>query len=337
MLASPGSSSSAALSATATLSSASQRRASLREAFQEWGAQDWLVFSYHAILVLAVLQGDRSSRDFWGAFFDTSLLLLFFGGTQVLVRGRFLSPRAEAILYRITLISTVELSYFAFRRMLPVVNQASLDTALYDLDLRLFGLEPAFAIQPYITPALTEWFSFFYFGYFFLICAHVVTLVFFSRDRQAQHEFTFGVLLTFCVGHVIYMLVPGFGPGVAMAADFSVDFPRGPWFDTMLHTVETGGAQKDIFPSIHTAMPTFITLWSCRHRNKLPFRYTWPLVAFVSLNIILATMYLRWHYLIDVVAGFSLGSFAFWISAPVTRHELLRRAKGGIRPVWPNY
>ena len=300
------------------------------------GVQDWLVLGYHTLLVLAVLFAERVAG--WSrALGDVTVLWFIFVGTMVLVRGRYLSARAEGILYRFVLIGTVETSYFMFRRVLPIVNSTALDNSLFHADLKLFGIEPAMAVQPYISPTLTEWFSFFYFGYFFLLSAHVLPIVFGSRDRAAQHEFTFGLLLTFCVGHSLYMMVPGFGPGVAMPEAFSAPLPRGPWFDTMLNTVEQGGAQKDIFPSIHTAVPTYLTLWSFRHRRRLPYRYTWPFVTFFSLNIILATMYLRWHYLIDVVAGFTLGTLALLLAIPVTRHELARRREGNIRPVWPDY
>ena len=75
-------------------------------------------------------------------------------------------------------------------------------------------------------------------------------------------------------------------------------------------TVRSNGAQKDIFPSLHTAGPCFIAMFSFRNRERLPFRYTWPLVAFSAVNIIIATMFLRWHYLIDVIAGFSIAVLA---------------------------
>lgn len=332
----PASSSSAALGTESPPDAPARERASLREAVAEMGAQDWMVLGYHVLLVLAVLVGHRTS-DWSRALFDVVALLAWFVFTMCVVRGRLIGARSQAILYRITLLATVEASYFAFRRILPVINPGALDTELYQLDLRWFGLEPALSSQWLVSGPLTEWFAFFYFGYFFLISAHMLPIVLFSKDRQAQNEFTFGALVIFCLGHLTYTLVPGFGPGVAFSHAFTVPLPRGPWLDTVLDTVETGGALKDIFPSIHTAIPTFITLWSFRYRAKLPYRYTWPLVAFVSLNVILATMYLRWHYLIDVVAGFTLGTFAFWLCGPVIRRELERRAQSGLRPVWPDY
>jgi membrane-associated phospholipid phosphatase len=218
---------------------------------------------------------------------------------------------------------------------LPIVNATSLDWELYHLDLALFGFEPAMFMDRFVNPITTEWFAFFYFGYFFLLALHVIPILMFSRQRRLIAEFALGMLIVFCIGHTVYMLVPGYGPYKAMADQFQNEFPRGMWLDMVMTTVTAGGAQKDIFPSLHTAAPTFIALFSFRHRDKLPFRYTWPAVTFFAVNIILATMFLRWHYIIDVVAGLLLACFALVASVRVTRWELTRRTAARLRPSWP--
>jgi membrane-associated phospholipid phosphatase len=145
------------------------------------------------------------------------------------------------------------------------------------------------------------------------------------------------MLLVFCVGQFLYTLVPGFGPYRAIAHLFAHPLPSGYWVDTVMETVKTGGAQKDIFPSIHTAAPTFITLYSFRHRAQSPYRYTWPIMAFFTVNIIIATMFMRWHWLIDVVAGLLLAFISFGLSVVVTRYDLMRRARLRLGPCWPTF
>ena len=105
--------------------------------------------------------------------------------------------------------------------------------------------------------------------------------------------------------------------------------------DLVWSTVRSGGAMKDIFPSLHTAGPCFIAMFSFRNRDRLPFRFTWPLISFFAANIIGATMFLRWHYVIDVFAGFALAALAALISPLVTRWELERRAQGELRDLVP--
>jgi hypothetical protein len=130
-----------------------------------------------------------------------------------------------------------------------------------------------------------------------------------------------GMLIIVCLGHTGYILVPGFGPYKAMPELFRNELPSGLWMDLVWSTVRSGGAMKDIFPSLHTAGPCFIAMFSYRNRDSLPFRFTWPLLAFFAANIIGATMFLRWHYVID---------------APrITRWELRRRQAQGLGVLVP--
>jgi membrane-associated phospholipid phosphatase len=143
--------------------------------------------------------------------------------------------------------------------------------------------------------------------------------------------------MVFCLGHILYVVVPGFGPYKAMAQEFTQSFPSGMWLDTVMTTVAEGGAQKDIFPSIHTAAPMFIAMFSFRNRHLIPFKFSWPVVVFLAFNIIIATMFLRWHYVIDVVAGLLLAVSAWLVAVYVTAWELRRRPAYQLQPGWPAF
>jgi membrane-associated phospholipid phosphatase len=78
----------------------------------------------------------------------------------------------------------------------------------------------------------------------------------------------------------------------------------------------------------------FTSLFSFRHRDKWPFKYTWPFVAFFSANIVIATMFLRWHYLIDVLAGIALSAGAFFLAGVISRREIDYREQNGLQAVW---
>jgi membrane-associated phospholipid phosphatase len=240
-----------------------------------------------------------------------------------------------ALLYRLGIYGTVQQSYFFFKHVLPVVNSGSLDHQLYALDHVLFGFEPAVWADQFVSPTTTEWFAFFYFCYFFILAAHIFPIVFGARDQLLLGEFMLGMLIIVCIGHTGYLLVPGFGPYKAMPEMFKHELPSGLWMDLVWSTVRSGGAMKDIFPSLHTAGPCFIAMFSFRNRDRLPFRYTWPLMTFFAANIIGATMFLRWHYVIDVFAGFALATTAALISPRVTRWEVERRRANGLVDLVP--
>jgi membrane-associated phospholipid phosphatase len=299
--------------------------------------QDWLVCCYLITLNIVLIPRVGQPGCFDSAIRMGSLLGFFLlvilpvrGG---LWRDGFLAPLG----YRVALQGTVQTSYFFFAAFLPLVNPGSLDDELHALDLRLFGFEPSVELERFITPLTSEWFAFFYFCYFFVLALHTIPILLFVKDERMLGEFTLGLLITFCVGHVGYMLVPGYGPVRALSTLLRTPFPSGLWVDTVMDTVKSGGAQKDIFPSLHTAAPTLMTLLSIRYRNRLPFRYSWPIVGFFTLNIIIATMFLRWHWLLDVVAGLILATLSWWLSIIITGRDLERRRRLGLGPSWPRF
>jgi hypothetical protein len=218
---------------------------------------------------------------------------------------------------------------------LPNVNSRSLDGQLHQFDLTFFGLEPAVAMQHWVSYATSEWFAFFYYGYFFVLGLHIIPILFFMRDSRLMAEFTLGMQLVICVGQSFYMLVPGFGPALGMPHLFDNQLPAGVWWNLVGQLVSSAGAQKDIFPSVHTAAPTFILLFSFHNRRHLPYRYTWPFVWFFSFNIIIATMFLRWHWIVDIIAGLALALGAHALGVRGARAEAERRQRQGLPPAWP--
>jgi hypothetical protein len=308
-----------------------------RRTLRETAVHDFAVFLFLLILNGAVL-GTAPGPERTACLLRTGGLLLAFAISIVLVRGRLLKRAwVAALVYRLGIYGVVQISYFFLKHVLPLVNTTTLDQRLYELDLSLFGFEPAMAWDRYVNPATTEWFSFFYFGYFLLMAVHVVPLLFFGRHKRIVGEFTFALILLFSIGHTLYMVVPGYGPYRAMASAFQRPFPPGPWHELVMSAVHSGGAQMDIFPSLHTGAPTLLALFSYRNRDVIPFRYTWPVVAFCAVNIIIATMFLRWHYLIDVVVGFTLAVTAVLVSRPVVRWELARRSRENLGELWPAF
>ncbi len=307
----------------------------IKRFLRELALQDWLVAAFLLTLTCAVLTAPAGAARS-KSLADVGRLALVFSVTIVLIRASLVKHGVVApLVYRLGMFGPVQLSYFILADLLPLVNPGSLDEQLHQLDLSLLGVEPAVALDAWITPATSEWFAFFYFSYFFLLALHVIPLLFFARHRGLMGEFTLGMIGLVCIVHVVYMLVPGFGP--VRHLTFEHTLPSGMWHDIVINTVNSGGAQKDIFPSLHTAGPTFCALFSFRHRDKLPFKYSWPIVTFFVANIIIATMFMRWHWAIDVFAGLSL-AYGISIAAPqVSAWELRRRDALGLSEIWPRF
>ncbi len=307
----------------------------MRRLARELALQDWLVGAYVVVLVVAVAGfGDPSEAKSQNLTRLLSLLAVYVVGISSVRGGLVTNGFASSLLYRMTIFWVMQVSYLMLRGLLPVVNAGALDGFLYRLDLNLFGVEPSLWMDQFVTPRTTEWFSFFYFGYFFLLAVHVLPLLFLSRRTKLFAEFSLAFLLLYCTAHIIYMLVPGYGPYRFLATEFRHPLVGGFWLERVLEAVNTAGAQKDIFPSLHTGGPTMVFLFSLRHRRLMPFKYTWPITGIFAANIIIATMFLRWHYLIDIFAGLALASASVAVAAVVSKWEHTRREADGLQPVW---
>ena len=302
---------------------------------RELAIHDWIVLSYLTILTLAVSMSEDSPVR-TRCLGHVALMLAFAVTVLTFVRGGLVKDNFVAPLaYRVAVYGTVQISYFELRELLPLVNPSTLDAQLSFIDEHVLHFEPSLFADRFVTSATTEWFAFFYFGYFALLASHVLPMVFVSRRNELVAPFALGMIFVYAMAHTLYMVVPGYGPVRYLAERYQHDLPSGVWLNAVLNAVQSGGAQKDIFPSLHTAGPVFLSLFSFHHRDKLPFKYTWPFVSFFSANIVIATMFLRWHYLIDVIAGLALSMGGFYVATWLSRREVQYREQNGYQPVWP--
>jgi hypothetical protein len=301
---------------------------------RNWASQDWLCVGYFTLLLFALCIGKGPNRPACivrvSADFGVFLFVL------ALVRGNVLrwGGAASSLLYRTSIIGTLLGSFFQLREILPAVSPWADDARIYAFDLRVFGFEPSVVFDHWVTPVTTEWFAFFYFLYFLILCVHVLPMVYWQRDKLLLGRFATTLLLLFLSAHLIYMIVPGYGPYWYLKDTFQHDLTGGTFWRLVRETVDAGGAQKDIFPSLHTAAPTTFAIFSFRHRKLFPFKYTWPVIAFLATQIIIATMFLRWHYLIDIVAGLTLATTASLLGHRIADWEHAKRERLGLQPAW---
>ena len=66
---------------------------------------------------------------------------------------------------------------------------------------------------------------------------------------------------------------------------------------------------QHVFPSLHCAVTLYLLLFDRQHR---PARFKLLLLPCIALWF--STLYLRYHYFIDVLCGFALSAFALWLA-----------------------
>lgn len=232
--------------------------------------------------------------------------------------------------YRLSITAVVLENYLMLRDVLPLIRPDNLDATLHAIDLQLFHVEPAVWLERFNTRPAVEYFAFFYFSYFGICFTFVLLMIFLMPRGPHTVEFAIGTILVYCIGQLGYLAVPASGPVVALADSYHGPIAGGFFWSCVMRTVQAGGAMKDVFPSLHTAGPTWFSLFAlhCARQDRR-FRWLARITVFFTANIIVSTMFLRWHYAIDVVAGAALAGCMALIAPHLSRWEEERRGRLG--------
>jgi membrane-associated phospholipid phosphatase len=183
------------------------------------------------------------------------------------------------------------------------------DRELIVLDQRLFGFQASVAIQRFVTPPRTAWMEFSYF-YHILHIPLVGCFVYLCRPRPRFREMMSGLMVVTFLGLLGYILVPAIGPLYTLRDLYTVPL-RQPisLFNQQLEFMDLARIHRDVFPSLHVAISFVVWLYALRNSRTL-FWVLSPLV----LSLWVSTIYLRYHYLVDVAAGLLLAPASFLLA-----------------------
>jgi membrane-associated phospholipid phosphatase len=205
--------------------------------------------------------------------------------------------------------------------MRPVIGRGLFgdqDAALARIDRWMFfGHSPHVLCEAIISRPLSEWLCACYMFYLPLFPL-VLGWVFARRDRAPFRELGFALTLTLAVGYFFYTVVPAQGP--LFLDHFDVDLEAYVGQNIKAQLMDRARVPRDCFPSLHTGA-SLVLLWGAfRHARRL----FWAVAPFV-VCIPLACVYLRYHYVVDVLAGVALFVGVAWVT---TRSRTLQAAFG---------
>lgn len=212
------------------------------------------------------------------------------------------------------------LAYVIYLEMHAVVGPLRggrvLDVGLIAADRWLLGADAGSLLAPFATPWFTEVLQVAYTSFYVLVMA-VAAELYLRRQAGRFRLYAFSCMVGFLVSFIGYVLVPAVGPRFTLSDVRSVErMLPGVCFTQALRVfVDNGGlvprnlskaaaaalAPRDVFPSGHTLLTTIAVYWSWRFRQRVRW-----VVAPVGALLVLATVYLLYHYVVDVLAGAAL-------------------------------
>lgn len=190
-------------------------------------------------------------------------------------------------------------SYGLMARILARPLFPDRDPELWAIDKAIFfGHDPHAWVESIISGPLSEWLAAAYISYTFLYPL-ALGVIYAKRDPRPFREVAFATTFALAVGYVFYTLVPAQGPVFTQHHDVSLDFYYLGFVKDQL--MDRTRIPRDCFPSLHTCMSLIFLYYSWKHARWLAYVFT-PFV----LSIPFSCVYLRYHYVIDVLAGIVL-------------------------------
>ena len=188
-----------------------------------------------------------------------------------------------------------------------------IDQALIQIDQFLFGVEPTLWMQRWIVPWLTDLLSLAYLSYYFLPLT--LALVLYIKNRPGLYPAIFVLTLGYYVSFIGYILFPAVGPRYAMTSLYTVPLEGSfitDWVRDGLNAIEHN--RRDCMPSGHTQIVLTVLYLAYRYERVLFYIFL-PIVC----GLVLSTVYLRYHYVVDLMAGAAIAVGTMILGPPLYR------------------
>jgi membrane-associated phospholipid phosphatase len=219
----------------------------------------------------------------------------------VLVRfqnhGTFLGV-LHAIVFPIVCVLLV---FDSLGQLVHSINPTDIDPLLIRIDYMIFHDHPTVMLEKIMWPLLTDILQLSYASYYFIPISFCVLLFKAGRKNEFDRS-VFLILFCFYLSYLGYLLFPALGPRFYLNSFQTTELHgfliSGP-IQNLLNGLE--GIKRDAFPSGHTAITVLVLCLAYRY-NKVFFRIALPIVS----ALVFATVYCRYHYVIDVIAGIAL-------------------------------
>jgi membrane-associated phospholipid phosphatase len=230
--------------------------------------------------------------------------------------------------------------------MVRPIHPIDYDALFIEIDRWMFGVDPTVWMGQFAHPVVTEILQIAYFSYYLLFIILGVGIY----RRYAVEEFdkaAFLIVYGFYLSYLGYFLLPAVGPRFTLhdfhmldaelpgllVTQFLRDFINAAESIPKNHPNPIDVVQRDVFPSGHTQLTLIVVVLA--YRYKLATR---GLMTVLAILLIIGTVYLRYHYVIDLIAGAAVAWITLWTgdrleawwsrwTGELRRHELETQSK----------
>jgi len=204
--------------------------------------------------------------------------------------------------------------------MVRPIHPIDYDSLFVAIDRWIFGVNPTEWLGLFSHPVITEILQIAYFSYYLLFI--ILGVEIYRRYPIVRFDHAaFMIVYGFYLSYIGYFMLPAVGPRFILHefSQINLELPGVFLTQTLRAIIDAGESiprnipnpvdfvQRDVFPSGHTQLTLIVLTLAFQERLKS----RWLLLTLGSL-LIVGTVYLRYHYFIDVVAGAVFCWLTFW-------------------------
>jgi len=271
-------------------------------------------FFLAALIVLQLVFRQQIPQSQW--------LLPLYLGSLALLAGTVLTARGSsrpAVRLLDDLIVPIIVLLVVFETLgysIPALNTNWLEPALVRADQWIFGKTGSEYLERFYSRPLLDLMHVFYVSFYFVPLS--LLMVMYRRGNRAELQHTVAAIgLTFYADFFLYYVFPVLGPYRNAQIHFTRDIvASGGALTHILRSFLDHAeiATYDSFPSGHLAATLITIMLAFRYRLKLRGVY-----VFLGVMIVISTIYLRYHYVMDLPAGAVVAVVIYWIAPRAAR------------------
>ncbi len=211
--------------------------------------------------------------------------------------------------------------FSAFMVYIHKLNPTDYDTLLLKADLSVFGFDITRVLEPIVSRPLTELLTLSYFSYYVLPTLTFV-LLYFSRDPASfmkARNYLLALIIGWYGALIFYLALPAAGPDIAFPEHYTVPLtglsPLTNMYLENLAKYLKESFVRNTFPSMHFGIILITNYFAYLYKRKYFLFCALPLGTLLTI----ATVYLRQHYLIDLVGSLPVAAMSIYLANRIIR------------------
>jgi len=203
--------------------------------------------------------------------------------------------------------------YEEIRYLVHLIFPGFFDSWINRLELAILGDYPTVFLEKLSFPVLNEYFLMAYFSYYFILPILGIALYFRGKLKEFD-SLVLATAIAFYLSYLGFIFFPVEGPRYALASLHQIPIKGFIFTPLAQWVVKVAGLHGGCMPSSHVAVTMVVFVFAYKYTRRL-FYFLGTLIP----SLFIGTIWGRFHYLSDVIAGILVGVFSLYLTRRIEK------------------